>query len=121
MWFKIRTGNSRVEYKSRRIRYDQCLNCHMSENTGHWTMAEKLDTITDDYSSEKRQHATLSELQNFGTISLVSHQSKVMVRVILNKLVNQVEQILEEEQSEQEGFRLQRSRVKLNRLSGKAL
>ena len=35
--------------------------------------------------------------QNYRTISLVCHPSKVMLRVILNRLVNQTEQIWEEE------------------------
>jgi hypothetical protein len=44
--------------------------------------------------------------QNYRTISLICHPSKVMLRVILNRLVHQAEQILEEEQA---GFRAQRS------------
>ena len=44
--------------------------------------------------------------QIYITIRLISHPSKVMPRVILNRLVNQAEQILEEEQS---GFRSRRS------------
>ena len=39
-------------------------------------------------------------------MALICHPSKVMLRVILNRLVNQSEQILEEEQV---GFRSQRS------------
>ena len=56
-------------------------------------------TVTDCLSSNKRQHTTLSELQND---QLLSHPSKVMLRVILNRLVNWAEEILEEEQ---DGFR----------------
>ena len=37
--------------------------------------------------------------QNYRTISLICHTSKVMLRVILNRLVSQTEQILEEEQA----------------------
>ena len=44
--------------------------------------------------------------QNYRTISLICHPSKVMLRVILNRLANQAEQILEEEQA---GFRAQRN------------
>ena len=36
----------------------------MSENLDQWTMPQRLDKITDYSSSEERQHATLSELQN---------------------------------------------------------
>ena len=39
-------------------------------------------------------HTQLS--QNYRTISLISHPTKVMLRVILDRLVNQAEQILEE-------------------------
>ena len=66
-------------------------------------MAQRLDKVNDYSSSEERQYTTMS---NYRTISLTSHPSKVMLRVILNKLVNQAEQLLEEEQA---GFRSQRS------------
>ena len=59
-------------------------------------MAQELDTVTDYSSSEKGQR----------TISLISHPSRVVQRVILNRLVNWEEQILEEEQT---GFRSLRS------------
>ena len=40
--------------------------------------------------------------QNYRTISLVSHQSKVMLRILLNRLKPQAEEIIKEEQA---GFR----------------
>ena len=44
--------------------------------------------------------------QNYRTISLISHSSKVMLKVILNRLKPQAEEILAEEQA---GFRAGRS------------
>ena len=44
--------------------------------------------------------------QNYRTISLISHSSKVMLKVILNRLKPQAEEIIDEEQA---GFRARRS------------
>ena len=44
--------------------------------------------------------------QNYRTISLISHPSKVMLRILLNRLKSQAEEIIKEEQ---EGFRAGRS------------
>ena len=48
----------------------------------------------------------LQECQNYRTISLISHPSKVLLKVILNRLKPQAEQIIAEEQA---GFRAGRS------------
>ncbi|WP_419587778.1 RNA-directed DNA polymerase, partial [Thiolapillus sp.] len=48
----------------------------------------------------------LQQCQNFRTISLISHPSKVMLKIILNRLKPQVEKIIAEEQA---GFRAGRS------------
>ena len=48
----------------------------------------------------------LQQCQNYRTISLISHPSKVMLKVILNRLKPQVEKIIAEEQA---GFRAGRS------------
>ncbi|WP_419634916.1 hypothetical protein, partial [Thiolapillus sp.] len=46
----------------------------------------------------------LQQCQNYRTISLISHPSKVMLKIILNRLKPQAEKIITEEQaSEQEG------------------
>ena len=48
----------------------------------------------------------LQQCQNYRTISLISHPSKVMLKIVLNKLKLQVEKIITEEQA---GFRAGRS------------
>ena len=68
-------------------------------------MVQKLDTVTDYSASEqKATHDFVKTTERFAWLN--AHLRKVMVRVILDRLVNQAEQILEEEQP---GFRLQRS------------
>ena len=66
------------------------------------------DTITntalDDTVSSSGKNATKDFTKN--RTSRISHQGKLLLRVILNRFVNQVEQILKEEQA---GFRSQRS------------
>ena len=48
----------------------------------------------------------LQQCQNYRTISLISHPSKVMLKIILNRLKSQAEKIIAEEQA---GFRARRS------------
>ena len=48
----------------------------------------------------------LQQCQNYRTISLISHPSKVMLKIILNRLKPQAERIITEEQA---GFRAGRS------------
>ena len=48
----------------------------------------------------------LQQYQNYRTISLISHPSKVMLKIILNRLKPQGEKIIAEEQA---GFRAGRS------------
>ncbi|WP_368857485.1 reverse transcriptase domain-containing protein, partial [Thiolapillus sp.] len=48
----------------------------------------------------------LQQCQNYRTISLISHPSKVMLKIILNRLKPQAEKIIAEEQA---GFRAGRS------------
>ena len=48
----------------------------------------------------------LQQCQSYGTISLISHPSKVMLKIILNRLKPQREEIITEKQA---GFRAGRS------------
>ena len=48
----------------------------------------------------------LQQCQNYRTISLINHPSKVMLKIILNRLKPQAEKIIAEEQA---GFRVGRS------------
>ena len=52
----------------------------------------------------------LQQSQNYRTISLISHPSKVMLKVILNRFTPQAEKIIAEEQA---GFRAGRSTTDL--------
>ena len=53
----------------------------------------------------------LQQCQNYRTISLISHPSKVMLKIILNRLKPQAEKIIAEEQA---GFRAERSTTEQN-------
>ena len=64
--------------------------CLKNWTNGQWP--KRLDTVADHLSSEK---CNTRLCQNNGTISLISHPRKVLLRVILSRLVNQAEQILE--------------------------
>ena len=62
-------------------------------------MANPVDPVLGHYTSKQRQPA---ECQNYRTISLISRPSKVMLKIILNRLKPQAEKIIAEEQA---GFR----------------
>ena len=63
-----------------------------------------MDSVADYYTPLKKGNLQLC--QNYKTISLISHPSKVMLKVILNRLKPQAEEIIAEEQA---GFRAGRS------------
>ena len=56
-----------------------------------------MDSVTGNY-----QKGNLQQCQNYRTISLISHASKVMLKILLNRLKPQTETIIAEEQA---GFR----------------
>jgi len=56
----------------------------------------------------KRQKGDILNCSNYRTISLLSHSSKILLLIILNRLWAQLEMYLSEEQA---GFRANRSSV----------
>ena len=64
-----------------------------------WTLSLVIPLIKKD---------NLKQYQNYHTISLISHSSKIMLRVILNRFKTKAEELLAEEQA---GFRPGRSTV----------
>ena len=64
-----------------------------------------MDPVTSHHTTKK---GDLKLCQNYRTISLISHPSKVMLKVILNRLKPEAEKIIAEEQA---GFRPGRSTV----------
>ena len=66
-------------------------------------MANPVDPVLRHHTSQKKQPAAVLEL---GTISLISHPNKVMLKIVLNRLKPQAEKIIAEEQA---GFRAGRS------------
>ena len=77
--------------------------CNKIWQTGEWpTQWAKSLVIT------LPKKGNLQQCQNYRTISFISHPSKVMLKIILNKLEPQAEKIIAEEQA---GFRAGRSTV----------
>ena len=75
--------------------------CNKSWQTGEWpTPCTQSLVIT------LPKKGNLQQCQKYRTISLISHPSKVMLKVILNRLKPQAEKIIAEEQA---GFRAGRS------------
>ena len=68
-------------------------------------MAQTVDTITGNYPPEE---GNLQLCQNYRTISLISHPSKIILKIILNRLKPLGENIIAEERA---GFRPGRSTV----------
>ena len=68
-----------------------------------WRMTNTVDPVLSHHTSQERQPAAVPELP---TDSLISHPSKVMLKIILNRLKPQAEKIIAEEQA---GFRAGRS------------
>ena len=71
-------------------------------------MADHMDSIPSYHTPKERQLSAVPELR---TISLFSHPSKVMLKIILNRLQPPTEEIIAEEQA---GFRAGRSTTEKN-------
>ena len=67
-------------------------------------MPNTVDPVLSHHTSQERLPAAVPELLNI--ISLISHPSRVMLKIILNRLKPQAEKIITEEQA---GFRAGRS------------
>ena len=75
--------------------------CNRIRRTGEWPIPWTQSLII-----TFPKMGNLQLCQNYRTISLISHSSKVMLKVILNRLKPQAEKIIAEEQA---GFRARRS------------
>ena len=71
-----------------------------------WQTGEWLTPWTQSLVITLSKKGNLQQCQNYRTISLISHPSKVMLKIILNRLKPQAEKIIVEEQA---GFRAGRS------------
>ena len=74
-------------------------------------MTDHLNSVPSYHTSKERYFVAVPEMQlcqNYRTISLISHPSKVMLKIILNRLQPQAEEIIAEEQA---GFRAERSAI----------
>ena len=71
-----------------------------------WKTGEWLTTWTQSPVINPPKKGDLQLCQSYRTISLISHPSKVMLKIILNRLQPQTEEIIAEEQA---GFRAGRS------------
>ena len=71
-----------------------------------WQTGEWPTPWTQSLNSTLRKKGNLHLCQNYHTISLISHPKKVILRILLNRLKPQAEEIIKEEQA---GFRAGRS------------
>ena len=60
-------------------------------------MAYSIDSVADNYTLSEKGNLQLC--QNYRTINLICLSSKVMLKVILNRLKTQAEEIIAEEQA----------------------
>ena len=75
--------------------------CNMIWQTGEWPTPWTQSLVI-----ALPKKGNLQQCQNYRTISLIRHPSKVMLKIILNRLKPQAEKIIAEEQA---GFRAGRS------------
>ena len=73
-----------------------------------WSMKKWLAQWTQSLVIPIPKKDNLGKCENYRTLSLISHSSKMLLRIILNRLNPQVEHILSDEQA---GFRKGRSTV----------
>ena len=66
---------------------------------GNWNLAIRLDKINDNKFKKKESK---EKCENYRRISHISHSSKIMLKIILNRLKHYTEELISEEQA---GFR----------------
>ena len=79
------------------------ITCNKIWHTGEWPTPWTQSLII-----TLERKGKLQLCQNYRTTSLISHPSKVMLRIFLNRLKSQAEEIIKEEQT---GFRAVRSTI----------
>ena len=77
--------------------------CNKIWQTGEWPTPWTQSLVI---TLSKKGSAAVQQCQNYRTISLISHPSKVILKIILNILMPQAEKLIAEEQA---GFRAGRS------------
>ena len=77
--------------------------CNKIWQTGEWPTPWTQSLVI-----TLQEKGSLQLCQNYHTISLISHPSKVMLKILLNRLKPQAEEIIKEEQA---GFRVGRSTI----------
>ena len=75
--------------------------CNKIWQTGEWPTSWTQSLVT-----TLPKKGNLQQYQNYRTISLISHQSNIMLKIILNRLKPQAEKIIAEEQA---GLKVRRS------------
>ena len=65
-------------------------------------MARTVDQVIDYYSYRPTKKGNLKDCKNYRTISLISHPSKIMLRILLSRLQPKIDALLSKEQA---GFR----------------
>ena len=73
---------------------------------GNWNLAIRLDNIN---IKDLHKKGSKQKCENYRTISLISHSSKIMLKMILNRLKHYTEEFISEEQA---GFRAGKKKYK---------
>ena len=102
-----KSGKCLTEEKEILSRWTEyCSELYNYESCGDNAVLDCSQPPEEDLQPILREEVELQFCQNYRTISLISHSNKVMLKVILNRLKPQAEEIIAEEQA---GFRAGRS------------
>ena len=75
---------------------NHCSHDNLQQDLADRRMANPVDPVHSHHTSQERQPAAVPDLP---TISLISHPSKIMLKILLNRLKPQAEKIITEEQA----------------------